>query len=522
MRATRATPMILLGAGPRAGVHLMVAARWRALLDGRAFVTPDDVRRMLHPVICHRLVLAPEVELDGLRAAEVIDRVAARSRSRGEAAQRARAPRRCARAGPPPRAGCALLSLPALGSRATGGLASALVLERAAVRRPRCRGARAAQRAARGDAQARRAALGRRGEPVTLRLHNPTGARAARHRCATTCPTVREPIADELAGELRRARAPRAPATRSRPPRRGRFALRRPAPAHRGRARARRARSRPCPRRSTLPRLSRTCAAPERYELAARLGAAAQRRRAHACASRAGRRVRAAARVRARATRSATRLEGDRQAQAPGHARARPGAEPDVVIALDAGRMMATRARTRCTKLDHAINAALMVRYVALRSGDKVGLVVFAERRALFCRRGAATRSTAACSRRSPRRGQPDATSTSAGSPSSCACGCRAARCSWSSATCSTRRTRMPLARAGRAAAREAPAALRDHARPGRRRARLGRGQERRARPTARGRGRRCSRSARRSRPSCARPAWAWSRRRPASSRSPR
>ncbi len=77
MRATRSSPMILLGAGPRAGIHLMVGARWAAALDGRGFVTPDDVRRMLHPVVCHRLVLAPEVELDGLSPEEVIDRVAA-------------------------------------------------------------------------------------------------------------------------------------------------------------------------------------------------------------------------------------------------------------------------------------------------------------------------------------------------------------------------------------------------------------------------------------------------------------
>ncbi len=75
MRATRETPMILLGAGPRAGVHLSVASRWFAALDGRDFVTPDDVQRALHPVIDHRLVLAPEVELDGLGPAEVIDRI---------------------------------------------------------------------------------------------------------------------------------------------------------------------------------------------------------------------------------------------------------------------------------------------------------------------------------------------------------------------------------------------------------------------------------------------------------------
>ncbi|MFI5308740.1 MAG: AAA family ATPase, partial [Polyangiales bacterium] len=77
MRATRGSPMIMLGAGPRAGVHLLVAARWAALLDGRPFVTPDDVQRMLHMVVCHRLILAPEVELDGLHPAEVVDRVAA-------------------------------------------------------------------------------------------------------------------------------------------------------------------------------------------------------------------------------------------------------------------------------------------------------------------------------------------------------------------------------------------------------------------------------------------------------------
>jgi len=76
-RATRETPMILLGAGPRAGVHLLVAARWAAALDGRVFATPDDVVRMLHPVLCHRLILAPEVELDGMTAEQAVDRVAA-------------------------------------------------------------------------------------------------------------------------------------------------------------------------------------------------------------------------------------------------------------------------------------------------------------------------------------------------------------------------------------------------------------------------------------------------------------
>ena len=75
VRATRSTSMVLLGAGPRAGIHLMVASRWVAALDGRMFVTPDDIQRVLHSVVCHRLILAPEVELDGLSTAEVVDRI---------------------------------------------------------------------------------------------------------------------------------------------------------------------------------------------------------------------------------------------------------------------------------------------------------------------------------------------------------------------------------------------------------------------------------------------------------------
>ncbi|MBW2461620.1 MAG: MoxR family ATPase [Deltaproteobacteria bacterium] len=76
VRATRSSPMILLGAGPRAGIHLMVASRCVAGLEGRAFVTPDDVVRVLPSVVCHRLILAPEVELDGMGADQVMDRIA--------------------------------------------------------------------------------------------------------------------------------------------------------------------------------------------------------------------------------------------------------------------------------------------------------------------------------------------------------------------------------------------------------------------------------------------------------------
>ena len=76
LRATRSSAMTLLGAGPRAGVHLLVASRWAAALEGREFVTPDDVVRMLHPVLAHRLLLAPEVELDGADAYQVLNHIA--------------------------------------------------------------------------------------------------------------------------------------------------------------------------------------------------------------------------------------------------------------------------------------------------------------------------------------------------------------------------------------------------------------------------------------------------------------
>lgn len=78
IRATRNSPLLTLGAGPRAGLHLLVASRWSAALQGRNFVTPDDVQRMLPHVIAHRLLLAPEAELDGLDARQALALVSTR------------------------------------------------------------------------------------------------------------------------------------------------------------------------------------------------------------------------------------------------------------------------------------------------------------------------------------------------------------------------------------------------------------------------------------------------------------
>ena len=72
VRATRALPSVELGASPRAGVHLLGAARAEARLDDRGFVTPDDVAAVVHDVLRHRLILTPEAELERYGADDAI------------------------------------------------------------------------------------------------------------------------------------------------------------------------------------------------------------------------------------------------------------------------------------------------------------------------------------------------------------------------------------------------------------------------------------------------------------------
>jgi MoxR-like ATPase len=65
VRATRTWAGVVAGAGPRGGISLVRAARGAALLDGRDFVTPDDVKRMALPALRHRIAPSPELELEG-------------------------------------------------------------------------------------------------------------------------------------------------------------------------------------------------------------------------------------------------------------------------------------------------------------------------------------------------------------------------------------------------------------------------------------------------------------------------
>ena len=75
VRATRAHPSILVGAGPRATQAVLLSARVCAALAGRDFMTPDDIKSMAAPVLEHRLILRPEYEIEGMTVAEVIGKV---------------------------------------------------------------------------------------------------------------------------------------------------------------------------------------------------------------------------------------------------------------------------------------------------------------------------------------------------------------------------------------------------------------------------------------------------------------
>lgn len=75
VRATRRQESVLLSAGPRATQALVLAARAAAVLDERDFVTPDDVKRMAPHVLCHRMILRPEYEVEGVQIHEVVQSV---------------------------------------------------------------------------------------------------------------------------------------------------------------------------------------------------------------------------------------------------------------------------------------------------------------------------------------------------------------------------------------------------------------------------------------------------------------
>ena len=73
--ASRRTNALQLGVSTRAAISLLRASQASALLDGRDFVSPEDVQRMAEPVLAHRLVLSPEARMRNMTAERILANV---------------------------------------------------------------------------------------------------------------------------------------------------------------------------------------------------------------------------------------------------------------------------------------------------------------------------------------------------------------------------------------------------------------------------------------------------------------
>lgn len=72
---TRNHSSLYLGASPRASLWILKAAKAFAALEGRDFVTPEDIKEVLFPVLIHRVILSPEKEMEGVRPQAVIRQI---------------------------------------------------------------------------------------------------------------------------------------------------------------------------------------------------------------------------------------------------------------------------------------------------------------------------------------------------------------------------------------------------------------------------------------------------------------
>ena len=75
VRATRSHPSLMSGASPRSCNMLALAARAYAALQGRPYVIPDDIKSLASAALSHRLVLSPSAEIEGVTAAQVMQRI---------------------------------------------------------------------------------------------------------------------------------------------------------------------------------------------------------------------------------------------------------------------------------------------------------------------------------------------------------------------------------------------------------------------------------------------------------------
>ena len=75
VRLSREHPRVAVGVSPRGGLALLRASRGIALIHGRDFVVPDDVKMVVPDVLSHRIILNIEDTLEGVRGETIIDEV---------------------------------------------------------------------------------------------------------------------------------------------------------------------------------------------------------------------------------------------------------------------------------------------------------------------------------------------------------------------------------------------------------------------------------------------------------------
>lgn len=69
---TRTNANLYLGASPRASIAILDASKAVAAINGRDFITPDDIKKVVSPILCHRIILTPEREMEGYTAEKMI------------------------------------------------------------------------------------------------------------------------------------------------------------------------------------------------------------------------------------------------------------------------------------------------------------------------------------------------------------------------------------------------------------------------------------------------------------------
>lgn len=79
VNSTRNDQSIYLGASPRASLALLNGSRAFAAIQGRDFVTPEDIQFLAGPVLRHRIILTPEKEMEGISATEVVQQLVAKT-----------------------------------------------------------------------------------------------------------------------------------------------------------------------------------------------------------------------------------------------------------------------------------------------------------------------------------------------------------------------------------------------------------------------------------------------------------